>query len=101
MCVDPNPKWLILVHVIPDPESSLIDDAIDVAKSLCNASALAALLILEPVVHSSVSQLAIVKKRRYLEDKVLSLLVSASSIVKQGVSQFYCLQYSPLEFGRQ
>lgn len=75
-CLDPNPKSVILIHLIPDPESSIIDDSIDVAKSLCNASPLAALLILEPVVHSSVSQLAIVKKRRYLDDKVLSLLVS-------------------------
>ena len=78
MWFDPNPKSLLaLIHFIPDSESSIIDDAIDVAKSVCNASALAALLILEPVVHSSVSQLAIVKKRRYLDDKVLSLLVSA------------------------
>lgn len=62
----------MLVH----RESSLVDEAVDVARSVCNSNAMAALLVLEPVVHSSVSQIAIAKKRHHLADKILGSLVT-------------------------
>ena len=51
-----------------------MDESLEVAKQVCNSNPNSALLVLCPVFHGGVSQMAIVKKRRIMEDKLLSSL---------------------------
>ena len=55
-----------------------MDDALEVAKTICNGNNCAALLVLTPVVHTTSAQMAIMTKRRQLEDKLFTRLVVAS-----------------------
>ena len=50
----------------------------EVAKTICNGNNCAALLVLTPVVHTASAQMAIMTKRRQLEDKLFTRLVVAS-----------------------
>lgn len=51
-----------------------MDECMEVAKQVCNTNPNCALLVLCPVAHGGVNQLAIMKKRRIMEDKLLSSL---------------------------
>ena len=64
-----------------------MDEAVEVAKSVCNGDMNACLLALMPVQHSSVSQSTVVEKKRSLEDKLMSPLgtVSASARVPRAL----------------
>lgn len=59
-------------------ESNYVDDIVDCAKSIAAGSAKVAFLVLEPVVHAGVVQLAIVQKRRRVHDKIYVSFGSAS-----------------------
>ena len=61
------------VKLVPGP--LIIDEAVDLAKTIANGNPRSALLALLPITTSSVTHATIVKQRRILEDKLMLLLV--------------------------
>lgn len=51
-----------------------LDEAIEVAKTISNGDAAAVLFVLLPLAHGSTDKETVMKNKRILEDKVLSLL---------------------------
>ena len=52
----------------------VVDEGLDVAKSISNSDAAAILLILQPLFHGSVEAKLVVRNRRLVEDKVMAKL---------------------------
>ena len=63
-----------------------MDEAAEVAKSVCHGNCNAVLLVLLPVVHAGISHVTIVKYRRALEDRFVGRLIS------KVVLTFSCIQ---------
>lgn len=49
-----------------------MDDAVNLAKNICAASAEMVCLCLMPVIHGSTSQATVVKHRRHMEDLLMA-----------------------------
>lgn len=62
-----------------------MDEAAEVAKSICHGNCNAVLLVLLPVVHAGISHVTIVKHRRALEDRFVGILIS--KVVVNSISQ--------------
>ena len=61
-----------------DQGSVLVDDALDVAKSISFANPNALIFVLSPQIHPSTDQSSVISHRRSLEDKMMAILCCKS-----------------------